>query len=755
MFSIHELNESQHNAVIYNDGPALVIAGAGSGKTRVLTYKIAFLLAHGIPAGNILALTFTNKAAREMKERICRLVGEQTARYLWMGTFHSICARILRREADRLGYSHDFSIYDSNDSKSLIKRIIKEMGLDDKVYKVGHVAARISMAKNNMLTPADYAANSTLEREDKINRVPLLPQIFLHYNTLLRTANAMDFDDLLFNMNILLYTQPDIRSKYQEGFQYVFVDEYQDTNHSQYQIVKTLAAPQDHLCVVGDDAQSIYSFRGASIEHILRFQAQYPNARLFKLERNYRSTQNIVNAANSLIKKNEAQIPKEVYSENETGEPLQLSMHENDAAEASFIVEQIQKLHRKQQADYNHFVILYRTNAQSRPIEEELHRRSIPYRVYGSTSFYQRKEIKDAISYLNLIVNPDNEEALLRIVNIPARGIGDTTMKKVVACARKNETNAMRIMQSPTEYELDVSAATQTKLLKFVTMIQELREQSSQLNAYDFAQEVLNKTRLLQNASIDRTPEGQDRYENLQAFLAGIHEFTEDRLKEEGVLPSISDFLAEVSLQTDQDQNLQDDTPHISLMTIHAAKGLEFPVVFIAGLEEKLFPSAFAESQANIEEERRLFYVAITRAQEKCYITYAGKRFRNGTTVFSTPSRFLKDIDGRYINQTTVPQQRPYWERDFFADYGQDALPDKHIKSSQRLTKTTGMQLRTEQTPIEAGFPVGCRVTHATFGNGKVVATYEENGNEKIEILFDTTGKKTLLLKFAKLSICE
>lgn len=750
MFSLDELNDSQRDAVTYNIGPSLVIAGAGSGKTRVLTYKIAWLLSQGVPAGNILALTFTNKAAREMKKRIGSLVGEQTARYLWMGTFHSVCARILRQESERLGYSHDYSIYDSTDSKNLIKRIVKEMQLDDKVYKPNSIAARISTAKNNMLSPSDYANNRTLLAEDKIHRMPLLSEIYRRYNLQLRNANAMDFDDLLFNMNTLLLTQNDIREKYQQGFQYVFVDEYQDTNHAQYQIVGILSAPQNNLCVVGDDAQSIYSFRGASIDHILRFQHQYSNTKLFKLERNYRSTQNIVNAANSLIKKNHGQIPKEVYSEKEIGEPIHISMHEDDRAEARFIADSIQRLKNKQHINFDSFAILYRTNAQSRSIEEELRKRNMPYKVYGSTSFYQRTEIKNAIAYLNLSVNPDNEEALLRIINVPARGIGDSTMNKVVDCARTHQTSVMQVISAPEEYALNVSTATQNKLLKFADMMHYFRQQSTQQNAYDFAKLVLTQSQMLQAAQSDKTAEGQDRYENLQELLSSIHEFTDNQLQTDAANVSISEFLADVALLTDQDEQAQEDTPRIPLMTVHTAKGLEFPHVFIAGLEEKLFPSAFAESMADIEEERRLFYVAITRAEKTCHITHAGRRFRNGTIVFSSESRFLKDLDPRYIERMELHQQRPQWTMHADFDFESD-FPKQAPKSGGRLTKTTGMQLRSEQTPISSCFAIGARIHHNIFGTGTVLSVYRENDNEKIDIDFDSKGKKTLLLRFAKL----
>ena len=799
---LQDLNPAQQQAVMQTQGPSLVIAGAGSGKTRVLTYKIAWLLQQGVSPSNILALTFTNKAAREMKERIGKLVGEQYARYLWMGTFHSIFSKILRQEAGRIGYTHDYTIYDATDSKNLIKQIVKEMELDDKVYKASAVAARISMAKNHLLTPQDYAQNHALMQEDRLSRIYRTADIFHTYNQRLKQANAMDFDDLLVNMNRLLDSCPDLRKKYQDIFRYILVDEYQDTNYCQSRIVAALAQPDNNICVVGDDAQSIYSFRGADIDNILRFREQFAGARLFKLERNYRSTKNIVGAANSLIRRNEGQIPKEVYSEKEQGELLHVSAHENDRHEGEFIARTIA---REAGKAYDDYAVLYRTNAQSRVIEDELRKLGIPYRIYGSVSFYQRREIKDALAYFRLVVNPADDEALLRVINFPARGIGETTMRKVLDCAHAAGRPALSIVSDPAACQLQVSAATAKKLVQFAALIGSFREQAEQEDAYTFAHNVLKQTSVLTAALMDKTQEGQDRYENLQELLGSIHEFVDGQLRQGAASAPIRDFLAEVSLLTDQDEHLDDNTPRVSLMTVHAAKGLEFPVVFIAGMEERLFPSAFAESQRELEEERRLFYVAVTRAGQEVYITHAKQRFRNGQVMFSTPSRFLRDIDERYLDrsgeQQTASQPRwsmPWMEQEFMqsrtgstayagipgnsgkpgytenAGYagksGSAGSPGYAGKSGsagyagyagrmsslspappKNLSPTTGAQPKSGREEIHCPYPDGSRVRHATFGDGTVKASFRENGNDKIVIRFDRAGEKTLLLKFARL----
>ena len=746
MFPIEDLNESQQAAVLYNDGPCLVIAGAGSGKTRVLTYKIAYLLSQGVPAGSILALTFTNKAAREMKTRISQLVGEKEARYLWMGTFHSLCARILRKEAAALGYTSDFTIYDSTDSKNLIKRIIKEKSLDDKVYKVNSIAARISMAKNYLLTETDYARNRDYTAEDSKARMPLLSDIFRRYNQQLRSDNAMDFDDLLFNMNLLLRDFPEIREKYQNGFAYVFVDEYQDTNYAQYMIVRTLAEPQQHICVVGDDAQSIYSFRGADITHILRFQKQFPNAKLFKLEQNYRSTQNIVNAANSLIKKNRGQIPKEVFSEKEKGERIHITQYADDRAEATAVANSIFVRHNKQKLPYNDFAVLYRTNAQSRALEDALRKQNIPYKVYGGTSFYQRKEIKDALAYMHLAVNPDNTEALLRIINVPARGIGETTVKKLTDFARTEGMSLNTVLHTLPNVSLGLSAATCNRLRTFVSLTDSFAAQANNATASQFAEEVLRRSGLLTAALMDNTAEGKDRYENLQELLSGIHEQEEEQKVQGNAAFSVADFLSEVTLLTDQDEKVQDDTPRVPIMTVHTAKGLEFPIVFIVGMEDKLFPSAFAETTYEMEEERRLFYVAITRAEKECHISHAMRRFRNGAVQFSSPSIFLHDIDSSFVEEVHNTYSFPSIERaGFYAEPKQPSRPSLANMTKLSSSKTSARE------PVQSIFEKGCRVHHGTFGDGTVLDVYSEDGNAKIEIRFDRAGTKVLLLKFAKL----
>ncbi|MBO6306958.1 MAG: UvrD-helicase domain-containing protein [Paludibacteraceae bacterium] len=741
---LDQLNSVQREAVTCTEGPSLIVAGAGSGKTRVLTYRIAYLLQQGVPAGNILALTFTNKAAREMKDRIGRLVEASDARYLWMGTFHSICAKLLRRDADKLGFTRDFTIYDTADSKSLLKAICKERGLDEKVYKPAAVLGRISMAKNNLISPMQYGRNRDLLQADREARMYEIAVVYELYQARLKAANAMDFDDLLLNMLVLIDQHAEVREQLQQMFRYVLVDEYQDTNYVQYCLVSRLAEPQQNICVVGDDAQSIYSFRGADIRNILNFQRQYPDARLFKLERNYRSTQNIVNAANSLIHKNTHQIEKTVYSEKEAGKPLSLYAYMDDRAEASGVAEMIAHAHRA--AGYDDIAVLYRTNAQSRAFEGELRKRNIPYRIYGGTSFYQRKEIKDALGYFRLAVNPRDNEALLRIVGFPGRGIGETTMKKVAANAIENHLPYLEVMASPEATALDVSAAANKRLRAFADLMAQLHQLSEETDAYTFADQTLRVTGVLTALAMDTTAEGIDRAQNVQELLNAIREFVAQR-QEEGIdFMPITDFLSEVSLQTDQDENLADTTERVTLMTVHAAKGLEFPVVFIAGMEENLFPSQFCVKPGEIEEERRLLYVAITRAMERCVLSYARQRFRNGQMAFNSPSRFLNDIDRRFMELAN-------W-----------STPT--IQSSPRFLSTPSIQRSpstptlTKVTPSERGaggvpspYSPGDRVSHRVFGEGTVQRVYrdEVTENDKIEILFDKQGTKTLLLTHARL----
>lgn len=723
---------------MYTEGPSLIVAGAGSGKTRVLTYRIAYLLQQGVPASSILALTFTNKAAREMKERIQKLVGTD-ARYLWMGTFHSICAKLLRRDAERLGYTRDFTIYDTTDSKSLLKGICKERGLDEKIYKPSAVLARISMAKNNLISPAEYGMNRELLQADREARMYELTAVYEIYQARLRSANAMDFDDLLLNMLRLMDQHPDVREQLQQLFRYILVDEYQDTNYVQYLLVNRLAEPQQNICVVGDDAQSIYSFRGADIRNILNFQRQYPNARLFKLERNYRSTQTIVNAANSLIHKNIHQIEKTVFSEKEQGLPLRLQAYMDDRAEALGVATIISKARGKH--GYDDIAVLYRTNAQSRAFENELRKLNIPYRIYGGTSFYQRKEIKDCLGYFRLAVNPRDNEALLRIVGFPGRGIGDTTMKKVATHAIEHHRAYLDVMRSPDETGLEVSAATKTKLRTFATLMDSLRQLSEETDAFTFAEQTLRTTGVMTAMAVDLSPEGIDRAQNVQELLNAIREFVAQR-QEEGIdFTPITDFLSEVSLQTDQDENLTDTTERVTLMTVHSAKGLEFPIVFIAGMEENLFPSQFCIKPNEIEEERRLLYVAITRAMERCYLSYARQRFRNGQMMFNSPSRFLKDIDRTYFEvKQSAPEKPSFSLTDRFS-----FKPASIVRPKTPVSGAT--------TAIESDWTTGDRVTHRVFGEGTVVRVYRDEAteNDKIEINFDKQGTKTLLLTHAKL----
>ena len=748
---LDQLNAAQRAAVEYNAGPHLVIAGAGSGKTRVLTYKIAYLLEQGIHAGHILALTFTNKAAREMKSRIANLVGEQVARYLWMGTFHSICTRILRQEAELLGYTRDFTIYDTTDSKSVIKHIVKDMQLDEKTYKPNVILSRISLAKNQLLSPTSYSSNREYTMQDRFARIPEVSRIYMEYNRRLKACNAMDFDDLLFMTNTLFKKNEDVLRKYQDYFRYILVDEYQDTNYSQYLIVKRLAEPDNHICVVGDDAQSIYSFRGANIENILTFQKGYADAKLFKLERNYRSTQTIVNAANSLIRHNRGQIPKAVYSELALGERLQLSSYMSDRDEGKAVAQQVKLLHR-QGYDYESIAVMYRTNAQSRVIEDELRHLGIPYRIYGGMSFYQRKEIKDAIAYFRLAVNPDDNEAFARVINYPLRGIGDTTVMKVREAGRQAECSMMQVICNPEATQLDVSAATQKKLTAFAEMINGFSQRVATTDAYEFATMMMRDTGVMREAKADASQEGIARLENLEEMLAGIHEFVDQQLREGVTFVPMTDFLSEVSLLTDQDEKQEDNQPRITLLTVHAAKGLEFKVTFIVGLEENLFPSQFCQAPKEIEEERRLLYVAITRAMERCYLTYARQRFRNGQTQFSSPSRFLKDIDTCYVQQTPTMSTCPQPTIKV-----QPSAPSfsSSLSSSSKLksvSKQVGGNTSKTRREVRSEWKKQDRVVHKVFGAGLVLDVYHENDNDKIDIQFDTVGKKTLLLTYAKLT---
>ena len=767
---LNKLNESQREAVEYNEGPSLVIAGAGSGKTRVLTYKIAYLVHLGLAPQSILALTFTNKAAREMKERIAAITGDQTARRLWMGTFHSIFSRILRYEAEHIGYPSNFTIYDTTDSKSLLKAIIKEMQLDDKVYRLGMVQSRISNAKNALVTWKAYEQSKELMQHDIDSKVPLLREIYKRYQNRCQQAGAMDFDDLLLQTNILFRDHPQVLEKYRSFFQFVLVDEYQDTNFAQHLIVQRLCEQHRRICVVG-----IYSFRGANIDNILQFKNQYPGCRIFKLERNYRSTQNIVNAANSLIHKNKEQIHKNVYSEKEEGSKVRISASYSDYEEGYAVASAINELRLRKDYDYADFAILYRTNAQSRILEEALRKRGIPYKIYGGLSFYQRKEIKDIISYLRLIVNPHDEEAFKRVINYPSRGIGDTTVNKVIKAATENNVSLWTVLNAPIDYDLPINSGTAKKLTDFREMIERFIEQNTRLSAEEMAAIVVKESGIVSSLFQDRSVEGISKQENLQELLKGIAEFCELR-REEGVEQvSLADFLSEVSLLTDQDNDKDEQANKVTMMTVHAAKGLEFKNVFVVGLEEELFPSSMSKDNPRaVEEERRLFYVAITRAEENCVLTYAKSRFRNGQSAMCSPSRFLKDIDVRFLDvpadssADTFAAARERFQRPAFTSPFQQPRavekeepsfisPVAQAQQRQRLTKveTTTSTPASSSTPASDlfGLRVGAKVRHDRFGEGEVIAIEGDGGNAKATVAFTHFGQKQLLLKFARLTI--
>ena len=774
---LDQLNESQREAVIYNEGPSLVIAGAGSGKTRVLTYKIAYLIHLGLPPQSILALTFTNKAAREMKERIARITGDQTARRLWMGTVHSIFSRILRYEAEHIGYPSNFTIYDAADSKSLLKAIIKEMQLDDKVYRIGMIQSRISNAKNALVTWKAYEQSKELMQHDIDSKVPLLREIYKRYQNRCQQAGAMDFDDLLLQTNILFRDHPQVLDKYRSFFQFVLVDEYQDTNFAQHLIVQKLCEQHRRICVVGDDAQSIYSFRGANIDNILQFKNQYPGCRIFKLERNYRSTQNIVNAANSLIHKNKEQIFKNVYSEKEQGNKVRVSSSYSDYEEGYAVAAMINEMRMRKDYDYSEFAILYRTNAQSRILEEALRKRGIPYKIYGGLSFYQRKEVKDIISYLRLIVNPHDEEAFKRVINYPSRGIGDTTVGKLVSAATENNVSLWTVLNAPVDYSLQINSGTAKRLSDFREMIERFIEQNTRLSAEEMAAMVVKESGIVSTLFQDRSVEGISKQENLQELLKGIAEFCELR-REEGIEQvALADFLSEVSLLTDQDNDKDEQANKVTMMTVHAAKGLEFRNVFVVGLEEDLFPSQMAKDNPRaVEEERRLFYVAITRAEENCVLTYAKSRFRNGQSAMCSPSRFLKDIDVQFLelptdtSSDTFAAARERFQRPAFASPFQQpravekeepsfVSPVAQAAQRQRLTKvetaTSAPAASAAPSSDLSGLSVGAKVRHDRFGEGEVIAIEGDGGNAKATVAFTHFGQKQLLLKFARLTIVK
>lgn len=763
---LNELNDSQLQAVTYFDSALLVIAGAGSGKTRVLTYKIAYLISKGISPASILALTFTNKAAKEMKTRIGQLIGFKMARYVWMGTFHSIFSKILRSEAEYLGFTKSFTIYDSSDSKSLIKAIIKELNLDEKIYKPAYIHSRISQAKNQLILPESYVKNADYHKYDTQSRVPRLGEIYGLYVMRCKTADAMDFDDLLLQTNILFNRFPEVLQKYQQIFSYIMVDEYQDTNFSQYLIIKKLSEQHGRVCVVGDDAQSIYSFRGANIDNILHFQKTYQNAKIFKLEQNYRSTKNIVNAANSLIDKNSEQIKKTIFSDKNDGGKIRINSVLTDYEEGIWVGKKIEEIKKESNISYGKIAVLYRTNSQSRVMEESLRKQNIPYRIYGGLSFYQRKEIKDVIAYLRLITNSNDEEALKRIINYPARGIGDTTVKKLIDTAQLHQVSAWEVLSDILKYNLPVNAGTVGKLLKFKELIQNFTAQLGTLNAYDLANNLIKATGIIAD-QYDKSVENLSRIDNIQELLKAIHEYVEEKEKEEGIdFVSITDFLSEVSLLTDQDTDKDDQEERVTLMTVHAAKGLEYNTVFIVGMEEELFPSQYAETPRDLEEERRLFYVAITRAEENCLISYSKSRFKNGKTMFCNPSRFLNDIDTQYLEYETEQNSTPYserkrswdddisFERNLFKRENRKpaVLFENNYSQPRKLNKINS---NASESVVLPDLPVGVFVKHQLFGIGKVLETSIVDGNKRAAIDFGEKGVKSLLLQFAKLEVLE
>lgn len=785
---IKELNESQCAAVTYNDGPSLVIAGAGSGKTRVLTYKIAYLLENGYNPWNILALTFTNKAAREMKERIARQVGAERARYLWMGTFHSIFSRILRAEAQYIGFTSQFTIYDTADSKSLLRSIIKEMGLDEKTYKPGTVQARISNAKNHLVTPTGYAANKEAYEGDMAVKMPAIRDIYTRYWERCRQAGAMDFDDLLVYTYILFRDYPEVLARYQDQFRYILVDEYQDTNYAQHSIVLQLTKENQHVCVVGDDAQSIYSFRGADIDNILYFTKTYPNTKVFKLEQNYRSTQTIVCAANSLIEKNERQIRKAVFSEKEKGEAIGVFQAYSDVEEGDIVANKVAELRREYHYGYADFAILYRTNAQSRIFEEALRKRSMPYKIYGGLSFYQRKEIKDVIAYFRLVVNPNDEEAFKRIINYPARGIGDTTVGKIISAATDHGVSLWSTLCEPLTYGLNINKGTHTKLQGFRALIEGFITGQADKNAYEIGVDIISQSGIMNDVCQDTSPENLSRKENIEELVNGMNDFCALRQEEGNPNISLTDFLSEIALLTDQDSDKADDGEKITLMTVHSAKGLEFKNVFVVGLEENLFPSGMVgDSPRALEEERRLFYVAITRAEEHCYLSFAKTRFRYGKMEFGSPSRFLRDIDIHYLKMPheagisrSVDEGAGRFRREIEGGFTRSASPSRTTPcgsaSSERKerpkdqiiapglprnlkkvsTVSSGGSQAMSSGPVSvAGLQAGQRIEHERFGLGEVMKVEGTGDNAKATIHFKNAGEKQLLLRFARFKVIE
>ncbi len=743
-----QLNEPQREAAACTQGPVMIIAGAGSGKTRTLTYRIAHLLELGVDPFGILALTFTNKAAREMRDRITKLVGTE-AKNLWMGTFHSVFARVLRAEATRLGYTSSFTIYDTDDTKAAIKHVVKALNLDPKTYKPSTVLSRISMAKSNLLSPKDYMENPEVYQTDIDARRPAIGQIYQHYDQRLRNSNAMDFDDLLFNMNILLRDFPDVLLKYQNRFQYIMVDEYQDTNYAQYLIVKKLAARHQNICVVGDDAQSIYAFRGANIQNILNFRRDYPDMHLFKLEQNYRSTKTIVQAANSIIEHNRDQIQKELWSDNVEGQRIRLLRADDEKAEGTLVADAIQNTRLDADADFRDFAILYRQNSLSRAVEDALRRLNIPYRIYQGLSFYGRREVKDVLAYLRLAVNPCDDESLVRVINYPARGIGQTTLDRIRVAATDNDVPLWTVLENLPDFGLPINSGTVQKITEFVFMIKRFQGQVDNTDAFTLAKQIVGASGILRALREEDEPDTAERIDNIDELLNGIQEFCEEE-----EIKTLDQFLQQVLLYTSEDKDKDADADKVSLMTIHAAKGLEFPYVFVVGMEEQIFPSFMASSRAELEEERRLFYVAVTRAERQVTLSYAQSRFNNGQRMGGEVSRFVEEIDPKYIEMPSSRRAFPEagtLPRAFF-NAGKPATP---AASAAKPARRPSAPVAPNPPAAIAAIMPGMQVQHEKFGIGKVLGVEGSGDSRKAIVFFEGVGQKQLMLKFAKLSIVE
>ncbi len=768
---LEQLNDAQRAPVLQKDGAMIVIAGAGSGKTRVLTYRIAYLMSQDVDPFNILALTFTNKAAREMKKRIAQIVGNSEAKNLWMGTFHSIFAKILRFEADKLGYPSNFTIYDTQDSQSVIRSIIKEMQLDKDIYKYKQVYSRISSYKNSLITVKAYFNNPELMEADAMAKIPRLGDVYKAYVDKCFKAGAMDFDDLLLKTNELLTRFPDVLAKYQNRFRYILVDEYQDTNHSQYLIVRALSDRFQNICVVGDDAQSIYAFRGANINNILNFQKDYDDVTVYRLEQNYRSTKNIVNAANSIIEKNKTRLEKVVWTANDEGAKIMVNRTMTDGDEGRFVAGSIFENKMNHQLNNGDFAILYRTNAQSRAMEDALRKKDIPYRIYGGLSFYQRKEIKDVIAYLRLILNPKDEEALKRVINYPARGIGQTTIERLTVAASHYDRSMFEVMENIEKIDLKINSGTKAKLQDFVTMIQSFQVLNKNYDAFQIAEHVTKKTGLLQELKKDGTPEGIARIENIEELLNGMRDFVEEQKELADTTGALAEFLEDVALATDMDNDKGDEN-RVALMTVHLAKGLEFPYVYIVGMEEDLFPSAMSmNTRSELEEERRLFYVAITRAEKQAYLTYTQSRYRWGKLIDAEPSRFIEEIEGdylEYLTPVTEHRYKPLLDADIFDDIDKSKLrlrkpttgtppkgPSKDQLRKLRRLKPVSSSTDKNFNAKDANLEIGTMVEHVRFGKGKILKIEGVGADTKAEIQFENGGLKKLLLRFAKLNVLD